>query len=95
MCIRDSSRRIRSDLVETLKITSGMYDISKEEFFKFDDGGRRGHSKKLFEKGCRLDVRKYTFSNRVVDKWNSLPESCVNCTSVNMFKMHIASQLEP
>jgi len=27
-----SSRRIRSDLVETLKITSDMYGISKEEF---------------------------------------------------------------
>ena len=72
-----------------------MYDICKEEFFEFDDGGRRGHSKKLFKIRCRLDVRKYTFSNRVVDKWNSLPDSSVNCTSVNMFKAHIASQLEP
>ena len=93
--MRLSSRRIRSDLIETFKITSGMYNISKDEFFEFDDGGRRGHSKKLLKKRCRLDVRKYTFSNRVVDKWNSLPDSSVNCTSVIMFKMHIASQLEP
>jgi len=28
-------------------------------------------------------------------EWNSLPDSCVNCTTVNMFKTHIASQLEP
>jgi len=36
-----------------------MYDVRKENFFEFDRGGRRGHSKKLFKKRCRLDVRKY------------------------------------
>ena len=69
--------------------------IIEVEFFEFADSGRRGHSKKLYMKRSRLDVRKYTFSNRVVDKLNSLPDSSVNCTSVNMFKAHIASQLEP
>jgi len=49
---------------------------------------------KLFKKRCRLDVRKYTFSNKVVDVWNSLPDSCVDCMTVNTFKMHIAKQLE-
>jgi len=44
-----SSSRIRSDLVETFKITNdmvnkyGMYDISK--VFEFHDGGRRGYAK--------------------------------------------------
>jgi len=35
--------------------------------------------------------------NTVVDKWDSLPDSCVNCTivNVNMFKTYIVSQLEP
>jgi len=72
-----------------------MYDVSKEIFLEFDRGGRRGHSKKLFKKMCRLDVRKYTFSNRVVVKWNSLPDSRVDGTTVNTFKMHIAKQLVP
>ena len=60
-----------------------------------DDGGRRDHSKKLFKKRCRLDAGKYSFINRMLDKWNSLPDSCVNCTTVNIFKTHIAPQLEP
>jgi len=31
-------------------------------------GNRRGHSKKLFERRSRLDVRKCVFGNRVTDK---------------------------
>jgi len=85
--MRLSSRRNRSDLVEIFKI---RLQVNKEQFFEFNDDGRRGRSKKLFKKRCRLDVRKYTFSNRAVDKWNSLlAHSSVNCTT------HIASQLEP
>ena len=44
-----------------------------------------GHSKKLFKR-CRLDVRKFVYSNRVVDKWNCLSDGCVNCSTLNSFK---------
>ena len=46
-------------------------------FFELDEGGRRGHSKKLFKRKCRLDVRKFVYGNRVVDKWNCLFDSVV------------------
>jgi len=55
-------------------------------FLEYDEGGRRGHSKKLFKKRTRLDVKKFSFSNRVVDEWNSLTDTCVNCITVNNFK---------
>jgi len=61
-------RRNRGDLIETFKIISGMYDIRQELFFDFDEGGRRGHSKKLFKRRSRLDIIKFVFSNRVVNK---------------------------
>jgi len=37
--------------------------------------------KKLFKRS-RLDIRKFVFSNRVVDKWNLLSDCCIICTTV-------------
>ena len=36
-----------------------------------------------------LDMRKYSFSQRVINEWNKLPNVCVNASSVNMFKNRI------
>ena len=49
----------------------------------------RGHSLALVKSHSRLDIRKYTFSQRVVNDWKKLPEECINATSVNMFKNKI------
>ena len=43
-----SDRRARGDLIGTFKIASDIYDLGKEDFFEFDTGGRRGHSKKSY-----------------------------------------------
>ena len=31
-------------------------------------------------------MRKYSFSKRVINVWNKLPNDCVTASSVNMFK---------
>ena len=59
-----------------------------------DEGDRRGHDYKLFKKRFRLNVRKYFFSNRVIDNWNSLSANCINCSTTNTFKRHLSSELE-
>jgi len=58
-----------------------------ELFFDFDHSGRRGHSKKLIKRRSRLDIRKFAFSNRIVDRWNSLSECC---RAVVVFKTETA-----
>jgi len=55
-------RRVRCDLIDIFKIMNGIYDVHSELFFHLDEGGRRGHEKKLFKKRFRLDVRKYVFN---------------------------------
>jgi len=59
-----------------------------------DDAGKRGHSKKLFKRRNRLDTRKYVFSNGIVDKWNALPNSCMDCTALNELKSKINLDLK-
>ena len=41
---------------------------------------------KFFLPSCRLNLRKFSFSQRVVSEWNSLPPKAVNQTTVNGFK---------
>ena len=41
---------------------------------------------------CRLDMRKYSFSQRVINEWNKLPNDCVNTSSVNMFKNSVTAE---
>jgi len=53
--MRLNTRRLRSELVETFKIKNGKYFIDSGKFFEFDDGNRRGHSKKLFKRRSRLN----------------------------------------
>ena len=51
----------------------------------------RGHGITLAKKQCRLDIRKYSFSQRTVNEWNRLSADCVGASSVNikMFKNKI------
>ena len=81
-------RRVRYDLdlIDTFKIMNSIYDVHSELFFHLDEGGRRGHEKKLFKKRFRLDVRKYVFCNRVVDRWNQLAEKCIKCRVVKIVR---------
>ena len=46
-------------------------------------------------KRFRLDVRKFAFSNGVVSDWNLLSSQGVNCRTLNTFKEHLLTELEP
>jgi len=76
-------RRKRGDLIQTYKILTG-----KEDMFQLTPNihSARGHRLKLFKKPCRINVRKFFFSQRVVDSWNSLPSNVVESPSINTFK---------
>ncbi len=80
-------RRTRSDMVEVFKILNGIDKADKDQIFQMNTDMRtRGHQMKLHKKQFRLDIRKHTFSQRVINTWNSLPANIVTAESINQFK---------
>ena len=86
------TRRLRGDQIqiEVSKIMNGYEDVDRNMFFKLKEDSRtRGHKAALLKEQCRLDMRKYSFSQRAINEWNKLPNDCFNASSVNMFKNRI------
>ena len=80
-------RRIRGDMIETYKIMNGVYDfnVTPGLTIRYSDN-LRGHSKIL--KKCRSykSLRANSFTQRIVNAWNSLPEHVASAPSINAFK---------
>ena len=57
------------------------------------DSRTRGHEVKLVKDKCRLDIRKYSFSQRTVNEWNKLSMDCITASNVNMFKNKLDTYL--
>ena len=68
-------------------ILNGYENIDRNIFFSLKKDGRtRGHEVTLVKDQCRLDIRKYSFSQRTINQWNKLSTDCVTARNVNMFK---------
>jgi len=65
--------------------------IDASLFFQFDEGGRTGHSNKLYKRRSRLDTTKYVFANRISDL--TCGTHCQMHT-LNQFKFHISKILK-
>ena len=88
-------RRNRSDMVEMFKVLKGLSAIPVETFFELNGNGRtRGNSMKIVKRVVRTDVRKYFFSQRVVNRWNGLEERVVSATTVESFKGRLHEERE-
>ena len=64
--------------------------LTRNMFFKLKECSRtRGHKAALVNEQCRLDMRKYSFSQRVINEWNKLPNDYVNASSVNRIDRYL------
>ena len=68
------TRYLYADLLETFKIVRGFEDINPSTFFTFSNRQSRNHKYKLTKSYNKYDVRKYAFSQRVINEWNNLPD---------------------
>ena len=88
-------RRNRADLIETFKILNGLSGIVANTLFEISvDSRTRGHSLKLSKNRCNSDLRKYFFSERVINRWNKLKQQSVAAKTINIFKSALKTERE-
>ena len=75
------------------QILHGIDRVDPVLFFELaeEESRTRGHKYKIKKQRCNTNLRLKGFSCRVVDTWNSLPESDVSAQNVNMFKNRLNS----
>jgi hypothetical protein len=89
-------RRHRGDTIETFKIMPGIYDKEVTDgMLELDENTRtRGHEKKLKKMHCKLNICKYSFANRIIDTWNSLPNEVIAAKTVKQFEISLDKHWE-
>ena len=80
-------RRLRGDLIETFKIIKNIEKVDPQYFLQRSHTMElRGHNFELYKTRFRTRGRQYTFSERVINPWNSLSAFVVNANSIVEFK---------
>jgi len=80
------TRRLRGDLIEVFKMFKGFDNITLNDFFKLSSTTLRGHTLKIYKPQVHLGVRNFFFTVRIIDVWNSLPISLINCETIATLK---------
>ena len=79
-------RRNRTDILQVFRIFNKIDNIDPNMFFTLNNSNTRGHKWKLEKPRANTSIRANSFSNRVINDWNALPESVVECSTINAFK---------
>ncbi len=83
-------------MIEVFKLLNNMYYYDSTNLLTLRDTSStstKGNSKKLYETRPRRDIRKYSFSNRVVDTWNSLPDEVICAEIIFTFEKRLQTRL--
>jgi hypothetical protein len=86
-------RRVRGDMIATYKIMTGKDKVEPGVFFGLPGDGlrmRQGagvHHIRAQAVKPKIDIRRYTFSQRVITTWNLLPDRLKGVGTVLGFKM--------
>jgi len=77
-------------MIETYKIVSGKYqpDVAPT-LYKASVHVSKGNDMRLEKSRVKYDLRKISFSNRVVNTWNSLPNWVVSANTTNTLKARL------
>ena len=82
-------------LVQLYKIIHGYSDIDYTTYVDLTGPTRtrRNHDFKIRPRAARTNYFKFSFFNRYVNDWNSLPNSVMSASSLNSFKIILLNYL--
>jgi len=77
------------------KIFHGLEDLKVEDFLDvLLESNTRGHHFKIYKRAFRVNFGKYSFGNRVIADWNSLPSEIVMADNILRFKILVDHHLK-
>ena len=82
-------RRLRGDMIQVSKWYISMYyDVCAAVKLNFNAlSTTRGNKYKLQKSASHYNLKKFSFCSRVVNIWNSLPDSVVDADTLNTFNV--------
>ena len=88
-------RRKFLSLVQVYKIIFGLCDIDAAKYFDIvrESRTRSNHKHKLRPKYARTNYFKFSFFNRYIKDWNSLPSDVLEDQSLSLFKKKLLNHL--
>jgi hypothetical protein len=89
-------RRTKGDLIEIFKIINGLNNMNFDHYLTFARETTRRNGLKLLRTGpvANTDIRKFSYFNRIVGMWNSLPQEIVNCNQLSDFKSKLDTYMD-
>ena len=74
-------------MIQVFKMVHKYYDVCSAVKLNFNTlSTTRGNKYKLHKSASHYKLRKFSFCSRVVNIWNSLPDSVVDADTLNTFK---------
>ena len=76
------------DMIMVYLIVKGLEGITFDNLFvhHYGNTSTRLNGYKLYKQFSHLNIRKYSFSQRTINDWNSLPRDIIESPNVTIFK---------
>ena len=74
-------------MIQTYNIINNLDEVRADKLFYMNKNtSTRSSELDLYPSHTRLNIRKFSFANRVINKWNALTYSTKNAQNLNKFK---------